>query len=106
MNFLLQERMEKFPDAIIELGVSTLCFTYEVDDALREYWMPRDLLVTDSTLAPITLINVSLKKAISVEEQKVIAEEAQDSGLETKIQKTDNYSQLIKIIKKAAYHCG
>lgn len=37
------------PNSTVEVGAHLLSFTYEVDDALREHYHPRDIILNDST---------------------------------------------------------
>lgn len=95
--------IEKYPDAIIATSVSLLSFSFEVDDALREWWMPQTLFIDGRAFAPITGIDLSLKKVNSLEEENIIAEEANSEiKIEPKPQKPDNNLLLVKAIKRAS----
>ncbi|MGH7824334.1 MAG: hypothetical protein ACREQ7_04055 [Candidatus Binatia bacterium] len=58
MNDIL-ECLSRDPNAQIEVGVNLLSFSYEVDDALREWYHPRDLFIEEGPAAPVGWVNVS-----------------------------------------------
>lgn len=48
-------------NAVIEVGADLLSFTFEVDDALREHYDPRDIVIDDSTLCFASWASVKSK---------------------------------------------
>ena len=54
------------PSLVIDIGISAPVFTYEVDDVLREHWMPRQMIFTGWEVAVVTNINVA--KSTGVED--------------------------------------
>lgn len=45
----------------VEIGAHLLSFTFEVDDALREYYDPRDFVVSDFSLCFVSRVGVTSK---------------------------------------------
>lgn len=48
-------------NSAVEVGAHLLSFTYEVDDALREHYHPRDIVINDSSLCFVSWATVTSK---------------------------------------------
>lgn len=49
------------PNSTVEIGAHLLSFTYEVDDALREHYHPRDIILSESTPCFLSWAGVTSK---------------------------------------------
>lgn len=58
------------PSLVITVGITTPAFTNEMDDALREHWMPRDIIISGHEVAVVTGIKLARRKIEDVEESE------------------------------------
>ncbi len=58
MNDIL-ECLSRDPNVQIEVNVNLLSFSFEVDDALREWYHPRDLFIGDNAPVPVRSVSTS-----------------------------------------------
>lgn len=99
---LLQEALRKDKSASIEFGVDLLSFTYEVDDALREYYQPRDIVINESTQGFVTSVRVISKikqtKTLSNSETETELSDINSLDEEEMIQEQQSNQELLKIL--------
>ena len=55
----IMECLSRDPNVQIEVDVNLLSFSFEVDDALREWYHPRDLFIEDKAPAPVRSVSTS-----------------------------------------------
>jgi hypothetical protein len=55
----IMECLSRDPNVQIEVDVNFLSFSFEVDDALREWYHPRDLFIEDKAPAPVRSVSTS-----------------------------------------------
>ena len=77
LHFAIKEN----PNLELDVSALVLSFSYEVDDTLREWYHPRDLLVRESTPAAINWVSMpSDHEEVENEEAQEVAELDDDTG--------------------------
>lgn len=79
------------PDSTVEVSAFLLSFTYEVDDALREYYHRRDIILDD--FAPSLLCRVGVTSKIGEQEPDSQLEHELDGGIEDLCQEEQTHEQ-------------